>query len=114
MAEYKGKIALKQYIKNKNKKFGVKFFSKTNSTTGYCYSVIPYTGKGFSYNKKLGLGTSIVEELSIEHSFRNKHITLDNFFMTMNTIIFLYNNKINFTGTITKNKKCFPKEIRDF
>ena len=114
MAAYKGKNAIKQYMKNKNKKFGIKLFTKTNSTNGYCYSVIPYTGKGFIYNKTLGLGASIVEELSIEHANKNKHITMDNFFMTMNSIIFLYNNKINFTGTITKNKKCFPQEIRNF
>ena len=30
IAAYKGKNAIKQYIKNKNKKFGVKLFTKTN------------------------------------------------------------------------------------
>ena len=75
IAAYKGKNAIKQYIKNKNKKFGVKLFTKTNWITGYCYSVIHYKSKGFIYNNKLGLETSIEEELSIGHSYRNKHIT---------------------------------------
>ena len=52
MVSYNGKICLKQYMKNKHKKFGIKIFSKASSFTGYCYQMIPYSGKGFLHNKK--------------------------------------------------------------
>ena len=52
MVSYNGKICLKKYKKNKHKKFGIKIFSKASSFTGYCYQMIPYSGKGFLYNKK--------------------------------------------------------------
>jgi hypothetical protein len=51
MASFKGRIRFKQYMKLKKKKWGVKFFAKVNSLNGYVYSVIPYTGKTFIYDK---------------------------------------------------------------
>ena len=35
MANYKGKVSFKQYNKDKNKSFGIKFFIKASSDKGY-------------------------------------------------------------------------------
>ena len=47
-------------MKDKHKKFGIKFLTKSNSTNGYTYDLFPYSRKGFEYNKDFGLGVSLL------------------------------------------------------
>ena len=59
MRNYKGEIYFKQYMKDKHKKFGIKFFVKASDDSGYIYQCLPYFGKAFSYDKNVGIGTTI-------------------------------------------------------
>ena len=56
--------------------------------------MIPYSGKGFLYNKKKGLGVSVVEMLTREHKNTNIHFTMDNYFINIFTVLYYFNNKI--------------------
>lgn len=46
-------------MKQKKKKWGVKFFALCDSLSGYVYKLIPYTGKNFIYDKNKGIGPSV-------------------------------------------------------
>lgn len=62
MASFKGRIILKQYIRNKRKRWGIKFFAKANALSGYIYDIVPYTGEKFLYDKSLGIAPSVLLE----------------------------------------------------
>ena len=45
MLKFKGRLSIKQYIKIKPVKWGIKLFTLAESTTGYVLDLLPYTGK---------------------------------------------------------------------
>ena len=45
MLKFKSRLSIKQYIKIKPVKWGIKLFTLAESTTGYVLDVLPYTGK---------------------------------------------------------------------
>ena len=113
MCSYKGNICIKQYMKEKHKKFGIKFFAMASSDKGYVYEFIPYSGKNFNYDKKNGIGASILIEMCKKLTGNNQHITFDNYYANIDSFSFLYNNKFDFTCTFTKTRKSFPEDIRN-
>lgn len=112
MAAYKGKVCFRQYIKDKHRAYGVKFFTKASADQGYVYQFLPYTGKNFEFDKQLGMGASIMKTFTDGHENQNYHFTFDNFYTNMYTIKMMNDRKINFTCTFLRNRKTFPEEIR--
>jgi len=112
MCAYKGKICLKQYIKDKHSRFGIKSFCKASANTGYCYKIIPYNGKNFKYNKNIGIGASIIIEMTKDHESKGFHFTFDIYYSNMNSISYLVKNNIFFTFTFSRNRKAIPEEIK--
>ena len=108
MASYQGIIYLKQYIKEKNRKWGIKFFALCESTTSYVYKLIPYTGKEFKYDKMRGIGPSVAGTL-IEGVEKGTHITFDSFFSTMSFLQQLNKDEIYFTCTFLPTRKCYQQ-----
>ena len=86
MASYKGKISFKQYNKDKNKSFGIKFFTKASSDKGYVYHLLPYPGKNFDYDKIKGIGATIIDKFSEEHKNSNFHFTFDSYFFFLKSL----------------------------
>ena len=113
MTTYKGKLVFKQYLKDKNKCFGLKFFTKASSDKGYIYHILPYEGKGFEYDKKIGLGASILKKFSTIHENNSYHFTFDNYYANIFSISHLYNNEIDFTCAFLSNRKGFPETIKN-
>lgn len=113
MTTCKGKIVFRQFMKDKHKKFGIKFFTKSNSSNGYVYDLLPYTGKGFDYNKEYGLGASVLIKMIKGHEKKNFHFCFDNFYANVHSIIALYRNEIDFTCTFSKNRKGFHQELKE-
>ena len=109
MCSYKGNICIKQYMKEKNILFGIKFFALTSSDKGYVYEFIPYSGKNFNYDKKKGIGESILIEMCKKLIGNYHHITFDNYYANINSFSFLYNNKFDFTCNTLKQENLFLK-----
>uniref|UniRef100_A0AAY4B9J0 PiggyBac transposable element-derived protein domain-containing protein n=1 Tax=Denticeps clupeoides TaxID=299321 RepID=A0AAY4B9J0_9TELE len=66
MIPFKGKIGMKQYIKNKPKKWGIKVFTRAG-VTGLVYDFEVYTGKGTVTNERgLGVAGEVVLSLVSE------------------------------------------------
>ena len=113
MTSYKGEIYFRQYMKDKHKRFGIKLFSKASADKGYCYHMMLYTGKNFEFDKKYGIGTSVIKELTKDHVFQNYHFTFDNYFSNLYTFLYLEQNKLNFTCTFSLNRKALPQKIKN-
>lgn len=64
---WKGRLNFKQYIRSKASKFGIKTFELCESTTGYLWSFIVYTGKQSSTDLQQPSGvlksTAVVKKL---------------------------------------------------
>lgn len=99
-------------MKDKKKKFGIKFFAEASSIKGYIFELVPYTGKTFEYDKKRGLGTSVLLGFAKKHINENIHITFDNFYSSMEVIKYCHENNIKFTCTWNQKRKCFPNLLR--
>ena len=113
ICSYRGVLCFRQYLKDKHKKYGIKFFSKASSNNGYIYHTIPYTGKEFEYDKKIGIGTCIIIEMAKGHENKSFHFTFDNYYSNIYSFYYLYKNNIDFTCTFNQNKKGFPNKIKN-
>ena len=90
-----------------------KLFSKTGSFSGYVCGLIPYTSKIIGYDIKQRTGPSVLINFSKVHPFSNTHFTFDNYYSSTEMLMFLENNKRNYTYTSNPLRKCFPNEIRE-
>ena len=74
---------------------------------------LPYLGKAFSYDKDVGIGTTIIKEMSKGHENKNFHFTFDNYYSNIYTFLYLNNKNIEFTCTFSQKRKYFPKKIKE-
>lgn len=112
MTSYKGSICFKQYMKDKHKRFGIKLFSKAAADRGYCYHMLLYTGKNFEYDKKWGIGPTVIKELTKDQLNQNYHFTFDNYFSNLYTFSHMEQNKLQFTCTFSVYKSAIPDKIK--
>uniref|UniRef100_A0A2H1VNZ4 SFRICE_040850 n=1 Tax=Spodoptera frugiperda TaxID=7108 RepID=A0A2H1VNZ4_SPOFR len=109
MVPWRGRLAFRQYIKNKAHKYGIKLY-KLCTPEGYTSAIVVYTGKGVTQPGKLH-GTQIVKKLidGLEHAGRI--VIADNFYTSVDLAEDLLKNKTMMCGTIRINRKRLPKTV---
>ncbi|CAG4963420.1 unnamed protein product [Parnassius apollo] len=116
MIKFKGRSTLKQYMPKKPVKRGFKVWSRCDSLTGYLYQFEIYTGKKDDATTEVGLGASVVRELSknlIDENVENTHIAFDNFFASHELLQYLFDNNIYATATVRADRTNLPKLIKN-
>ncbi|KAJ8942909.1 hypothetical protein NQ314_009884 [Rhamnusium bicolor] len=112
---WKGRLQWKQYIPSKRKRFGIKIFVLCESSTGYVYNFIVYTGKvtnyGVIYNEE-PLASRVVLELSDPLLGKGYCLFLDNYYTSPNLVEKLVGKRTDCVGTLRINRQGIPKEIR--
>ncbi|XP_055087231.1 piggyBac transposable element-derived protein 3-like [Periophthalmus magnuspinnatus] len=105
MIPFKGKIGMKQYIKNKPKKWGIKVFTRAG-VTGLVYDFEIYTGKGTVTNERgLGVAGEVVLRLVSEvPKGLNYKCYFDNWFTSPELIVELKKMGILTVATINRNR----------
>ena len=103
MTKFKGRNSCKQYIKNKPIKWGFKWWCRCSSTTGYLYEFNLYLGK--KEKTELGLGESVV--LNLSQKLEGSYCTLyfDNFFNSPLLVNKLYEKGLYCVGTVRKDRR---------
>ena len=119
---YKGRLHLKQYIKTKRARFGVKAFS-LNAKNGFTYDVEIYQGShgvtswadGIPDAENLTSSERIVVELVNRCGFlqTGRMVTVDNWFCSLRLANFLDENQTLLQGTIRSNRGP-PRELVNF
>ena len=115
MVKSKGRSGIRQYIKNKPVKFGIKVWVLAESSTGYTIDFDIYTGgKGKGKGKKTvergkGLGYQVVMKLCESLRKDGYHVYFDNFFTTGPLLDDLSKKGFCACGTTQKGRLGYPE-----
>uniref|UniRef100_G1PPE5 PiggyBac transposable element derived 1 n=1 Tax=Myotis lucifugus TaxID=59463 RepID=G1PPE5_MYOLU len=110
--------SIMQYLPNKkHHRWGIKFWMLCDSVSKYCLAFSCYKGAKettSSDRKKFGLGYDVVVNLLKDSNCLNKghHLFIDNFFTSVELARYLYSMDTYLTGTIRRNKKCIPDNLK--
>lgn len=106
-----------QYLPNKHHhKWGIKLWMLCDSVTKYCLAFDCYKGsKKNDGIKEHCLAYKVVKNLLSICQYLNKgyHIFLDNFFVSLPLAEYLYSKCTFLTGTVRRNRKGIPEEIKE-
>ena len=115
MIPTKNRLAIKQYIKDKPIKWGIKCFMLCEGRTGYIVSAEIYTGKDQARHiEHLGSSGSVVVRLveDAEISGQNHIIFMDRYFNSVALFSHLYDKMGTFAaGTARPNRKHYPRDL---
>lgn len=110
MVPFKGQLNIKQYVKNKPKKWGIKIFVLAGQS-GLVYDFLIYQGSTTELNPvcaSFGHGAGIVMQLSERITERNHGLYFDNYISTYQLFQFLEAKSIFAVGTIRVNRFANP------
>lgn len=113
---WKGRLSWKQYIPSKRKRFGIKFFILCESSTGYVYNFLIYTGTDTNYGPKYNeepTAAKIVLALSDTLLNKGHCLFLDNFYTSLYLSEKLVRQKTDCIGTLRLNRKGTPENIKN-
>ena len=106
MVKSKHRSGIRQYIKNKPTKFGIKLWVLADSSNGYTYNFNVYTGKDGNATKSgNGLGYDIVMKLSLPLLGQGYQIFFDNFYTSIPLVTDLFKNQTPSCGTVSEKPK---------
>lgn len=111
MVPFKGRINIKQYMKNKPTKWGIKIFVLAGQS-GIIYDFLIYQGSTTELNPvygSFGQGAGIIMQLSERITEENHGLYFDNYFSSYNLFEFLMSKSIFAIGTIRVNRFFHPK-----
>ncbi|KAK3103610.1 hypothetical protein FSP39_020511 [Pinctada imbricata] len=91
MIPFKGRLGMKQYMKDKPVKFGIKMWVAADADTAYCHNFEIYVGKNTeNINKNLGMVSQVVISLTKHLEMKGHVIYTDNFYTSPTLADFLY------------------------
>lgn len=110
LESFRGRCSFKQYIPQKPAKYGVKMFALCDSRTFYTYNLEIYAGKNQTGPYQLSNSPrDVVLRMIHPVSGTGRHLTMDNWFMSVPLARELYSNhRITVVGTLRKNKPEIP------
>lgn len=109
---FRGRLSIRQYIKTKAAKYGIKFYELTTSD-GYVLNLQIYQGdQGKNDSSLLGGKTEkIVKTLMTPYLDKGHNLFMDNFYNSLNLSTYLLSKQTHVTGTLRANRKYNPKEV---
>ncbi|XP_066928024.1 piggyBac transposable element-derived protein 5-like, partial [Clytia hemisphaerica] len=113
LVKSKHRSGIKQYLKNKPAKFGIKLWVIADSATGYTWDFIVYTGAGDGVTDPIhGLGYGVVMNLSKPLFLQGYHLYFDNFYTSSILVEDLFTKGIPSCGTTVESRKGFPDSMK--
>lgn len=112
---FKGRINIKQYMKNKPKKWGIKLYVLAGQS-GQMYDFIIYQGATTEINEtyaRFGAVAGVVMQLTDRIHEPGHGLFIDNFFGTYNLFQYLHSKEIYTIGTIRLNRFANPPLMND-
>ncbi|CAL1278575.1 unnamed protein product [Larinioides sclopetarius] len=112
---YKGRLGYKQYLPNKRARFGIKFYQLCESSSGYIWNSLIYTGKDmplWTESSNYKSTTNIVMTLLKDQLDKGYCVTLDNFYTSPELAELLISHRTDLYGTLRPNIMGVPEEIK--
>ncbi|XP_066590832.1 piggyBac transposable element-derived protein 4-like [Prorops nasuta] len=113
LLSFRGRCQFPVYIKSKSDKYGLKIITMNDAQTFYLIHGIPYLGKTGNLAHESS-GEFFFKRVTEPIHGTNRSITCDNWFTTMPLMKEMFKDpyKMKITGTIRKNKKEIPNEMK--
>lgn len=108
LVPFRGRLAFKQYIKDKRFKFGIKLY-KLCCKGGYTYDLQVYCGK--DSNETHSAPTKVVLSLMEPLLDQGRVLFTDNYYTSVALAHELLKRNTHLVGTLRKNRKMNPKEV---
>ncbi|KAL0858681.1 hypothetical protein ABMA27_011173 [Loxostege sticticalis] len=109
---WKGRLDIKQYIRSKASKFGIKTFELCESATGYLWSFIVYSGKQSANDLDQTPGTlkstAVVKKLIAPLLHKGYRLFMDNWYNSPLLARFLKRNGTDCVGTLRPSRRDVP------
>lgn len=117
---FKGRVSFKVYNKDKPNKWGLKIFVVSDAVCGYICCMEPYMGSNSTSQLErpdLLVTSRIVLSLvkKLENAYgdiQGFHVFTDRYYTSVELAKELYIKKVHLTGTINRNRKGLPQDIR--
>jgi len=104
---WRGRLSFRQCIPLKSSKFGIKSYELCESSSGYLWSFIIYTGK--DTNRTAAIVLSLVEPL-LE---KGRTLWIDNFYNLLALSQRLKSLKTDCVGTLNPSRKDVPQIVKE-
>ena len=110
----KHRSGIRQYIKNKPTKWGIKLWVIADSANGYTYDFDVYAGKNAGQEvSPNGLGYDVVMRLVSSLMNQGYHLYFDNYYTSVQLVQDLFKMEILACGTASENRRGFPQSMKN-
>lgn len=111
MVPFRGRIKIKQFMKDKPTQWGFKLWKIACSVSSYVYSFEVYTGIMENRN----ISQIVYDQIKMLPQIENKipwHVFCDNYFTNIQLALKLLNHGIYLTGTIQSRRIGYPDDLK--
>ena len=110
---FKGRTYVKQYLRDKPHKWGIKVFVLADSSCNFLLKYRIYTGKAdFVVDRGRSFGEQIVEQLMTNYLNKGHILYLDNFYTAPKLAYSMMVSQTGVIGTVKENRKDFPVNLK--
>ena len=114
MVKSRHRSGIRQYIKDKPTKWGIKLWVLADSSNGYTIDYNIYIGKAAGRDVSVhGLGYDVIMKLMQPYLNQGYHLFVDNFYTSVHLFKTLFTQGVPATGTIIENRKNFPAALKN-
>ena len=110
MLKFKGRLSIKQYIKIKPVKWGIKLFTIAEAKTGYVLNILPYLGK--RADTAFGKTTQVVLDVGKGYLLKGHYFFTDNYYTSVELMMALEKRNTLLCGTVNSNRVGLPSDIK--
>lgn len=114
MVKSRHRSGIRQYIKDKPTKWGIKLWVLADSSNGYTIDFNIYIGRAAGrVVSEHGLGYDVVVQLMQPFFNQGYHLYIDNFYTSGTLVKYLFEKGVPTTGTIRENSRGFPANLKN-
>lgn len=112
LVKFKGRVGFRQFLPNKPGRFGVKNFTLSESSSGYVWDLMVYTGKT-DHDPQKGVSHHVVMKLVEGLEGKGYNLFVDNWYSSPQLFTDLEKKEILACGTVRAGRKGLPGDIMD-
>ena len=114
MVKSRHRSGIRQYIKDKPTRWGIKLWVLADSSNGYTVDFNVYIGKAAGrVVSEQGLGYDVVMRLMQPFLHQGYRLFVDNFYTSVHLVKQLFEQGVPATGTISENRRGFPANLKN-
>jgi hypothetical protein len=113
MVKSRNRSGIRQFMKDKPTKWGIKLWVAADSSNGYTCDFEIYTGKKSRDSSQHGLGYDVLTRLIDKYFDQGYHVYFDNFYTSHQLVRDLFLHGTPSMGTVRINRVGFPKCLKD-